>query len=48
MKDRDIQAINKLNELVSTLPQWSRPAQEIKDNVQILVQGINELDQEVR
>lgn len=47
MKDKEIQAINKLNNIFKDLP-TSFISQEINNNVQILVQGINELDQEVK
>jgi len=46
MKSTQKQAIDKLNDLISHLRDYS--GQEIKNNVQILVKGINELDQEVR
>jgi DUF4097 and DUF4098 domain-containing protein YvlB len=46
MKSTQKQAIDKLNDLLSHLRDYS--GQEIKNNVQILVQGINELDQEVK
>ncbi len=48
MKARDIEAINKLNNILPNLPVYNNAIREIKDNVQILVQGINELDQEVK
>jgi hypothetical protein len=46
MKSTQKQAIDKLNDLLSHLRGYS--GQQIKNNVQILVQGINELDQEVK
>jgi len=49
MKNTEKQAINKLNDIFKNLPQRSNPVnQEIKNNVQILVQGLNNLDQEVK
>ncbi len=48
MKDKEIQAINKLNDILQNLPRQSGLAQEINNNVQILVQGLNNLDQEVK
>jgi hypothetical protein len=46
MKNTEKQAIDRLNDLLSNLR--DRSGQEIKNNVQILVKGINELDQEVK
>ena len=48
MKSTQKQAIDKLNDLLPNLPVWDDSVQQIKNNVQILVQGINELDQEVK
>jgi hypothetical protein len=46
MKDKEIQAINKLNNLLPYLN--GDFGQEIKNNFEIVVNGINELDQEVK
>jgi hypothetical protein len=48
MKNTEKQAIDKLNNILQNLPPRSPLAQEIKDNVQILVQELNNLDQEVK
>jgi len=47
MKNREKAAINNLNNIIEKLPQ-SIPSQQIKNNVQILVQGLNNLDHEVK
>ena len=48
MKNTEKQAIDNLNYLLQNLPPFSTSAQEIKSNVDILVNGINNLDQEVK
>jgi hypothetical protein len=48
MKNTEREAINNLNNLLPNLPVWNDSVQQIRNNVQILVQGINELDQEVK
>lgn len=48
MKSTEKQAINNLNNLLPNLPAWDDSVQQIKNNVDILVQGLNNLDQEVK
>jgi hypothetical protein len=48
MKNTEKQAIDNLNYLLQNLPPFSTSVQQIKNNVDILVNGINNLDQEVR
>ena len=45
MKDTERQAINNLNNILQNLPQRDNTVAAINNNVQILVQGFNELDQ---
>lgn len=47
MKNNEKEAINKLNNILEKLPRTG-PAQEIKNNVQIITQGLYNLDQEVK
>jgi len=48
MKDTERHAINKLNNILKNLPKQSVLGKEINNNVQILVNGLNNLDQEVK
>lgn len=48
MKDTERQAINNLNNLLQNTPEYDYFTQQIKSNVDILANGINNLDQEVK
>jgi tetratricopeptide (TPR) repeat protein len=48
MKNKEIEAINKLNNIISNIGPQNYLGQEISNNVQILVQGFQELKQEVK
>ena len=48
MKDTERQAINNLNNLLQNRSAWDDFGQQIKSNVDILANGLNSLDQEVR
>jgi len=48
MKDTERQAINNLNNLLQNRTAWDDFGQQIKSNVDILANGLNSLDQEVR
>jgi hypothetical protein len=48
MKDTERQAINNLNNLLQTIAPFSTLGQQIKSNVDILANGLNSLDQEVK
>ena len=48
MKDTERQAINNLNNLLQNIPVRGDFAQQIKSNVDILANGLNSLDQEVK
>ena len=48
MKDRERQAINNLNNLLQNRPAYNDFTQQIKSNVDILSQGLYDLDQEVK
>ena len=48
MKDTERQAINNLNNILQNLPQRDNTVAAINNNVQIITQGLYNLDQEVK
>jgi len=45
---QDLNNINNLNNLLQNTPEYDDFTQQIKNNVQILANGLNNLDQEVK